>query len=226
MIELWTVLAPILLADVLNPVLLAATVYSLGTADPVRNAFLLILGHALSYLVAGIVFAIGLEYLLSFLQDPGAVEFTIQLAISALLIYFGVLGLLSKAQAPAREFDKGKPFGAGAAFALGATVNFIGLPFAVPYVLVLDQMLKADLSWPASLGVLLAYNILYATPFAALVLLARAGGRESEEFLARLNLWIDRISAVVLPIILLALGLILAADAIWYFWKDEPLIPI
>mgnify|MGYP001823269753 CR=1 FL=1 len=32
--ELWTVLVPILLADVLNPVLLGALIYTLGSCRP------------------------------------------------------------------------------------------------------------------------------------------------------------------------------------------------
>ncbi len=33
--ELWAVLIPILITDILNPVLLAATVYALGTASTI-----------------------------------------------------------------------------------------------------------------------------------------------------------------------------------------------
>lgn len=226
MIELWTVLVPILLTDLMNPVLLAATVYALGTTNPFWNASALILGHTVAYLLAGIALALGLEYLLSFLQNPGTIEFTIQLLISSILVYFGIVALSSKNQGSKREFDAGKSFGVVAAFTMGATVNLIGLPFAVPYVVALDQILKADLDWIASLGVLLMYNLLYAAPFVAVLVVVRVAGRGSESFLRKVNAWVDKISEVVLPILLLVLGAVFAADAVWYFWKGQPLIPI
>ena len=59
--ELWAILIPILITDILNPVLLAATAYALGTASPFRSAFFLILGHTATYFLAGIVLALAVR---------------------------------------------------------------------------------------------------------------------------------------------------------------------
>jgi hypothetical protein len=67
-VSLWAVLIPILVADVLNPALLAAMIFALGTPAPFRNALALLLGHTVTYLVMGValgvLLALGLYNLL------------------------------------------------------------------------------------------------------------------------------------------------------------------
>ena len=59
--ELWSVLVPILLADALNPVLLGALIYTLGSSRPLLLSSSLLLGHTATYLAAGIVLALGID---------------------------------------------------------------------------------------------------------------------------------------------------------------------
>ena len=55
MTELLAVVGPILLVDVLNPVLLAALIFAAGSARPVLNSGAMLLGHTLAYLGVGLV---------------------------------------------------------------------------------------------------------------------------------------------------------------------------
>lgn len=45
MLGLWAVLSPMLLADVVNPVLFAFMVYAVGTERPLGNSISALLGH-------------------------------------------------------------------------------------------------------------------------------------------------------------------------------------
>jgi hypothetical protein len=49
MSDIWPSLVPILLADVVNPVLFAFMVYAAGTDRPIANSSALLLGHTVAY---------------------------------------------------------------------------------------------------------------------------------------------------------------------------------
>jgi hypothetical protein len=51
--ELWSVLLPILLTDVVNPVLFAFLVYAAGTDRPVAFSSSMLLGHTTAYFLVG-----------------------------------------------------------------------------------------------------------------------------------------------------------------------------
>ena len=59
--EIWPSLVPILLTDIVNPVLFAFMVYAVSTDRPIANSSALLLGHTVAYFVVGIVLATGLE---------------------------------------------------------------------------------------------------------------------------------------------------------------------
>jgi cytochrome c biogenesis protein CcdA len=124
--------------------------------------------------------------------------------------------------------DKGKrpdeqtpEFTVGKAFSFGALVNLIGIPFALPYFAAIDQLLKSGLD---TLGVvigLLAYNLAYALPFALIPVLTAIMGDRSKPILARINGLMEKASDVIMPILLLAIGLALLLDSVWYFVHGE-----
>ena len=61
MLDIWTSLIPILLADVLNPVLFAFMVYAAGSDRPVLNSSIMLVGHTTAYLSVGIALAFGMD---------------------------------------------------------------------------------------------------------------------------------------------------------------------
>ena len=109
------------------------------------------------------------------------------------------------------------------AFGMGAIINIIGLPFALPYFAALDQILKTNLSVADSALVIIGYNAGYALPFLVVPLLAIALGESSRPLLARINEKVDHVSAFLLPIILAFVGIALVADAISYAATGEGL---
>ena len=93
----------------------------------------------------------------------------------------------------------------------------IGLPFALPYFAVIDQILKADLDWIPSLTILLVYNVLYILPFSVLLLIRIVYREKSDQIFAKINSVMERIADVLMPFILLGIGSLLIVDSIFFF---------
>ncbi len=222
--ELWPVLVPILVADVVNPVLLAALIYELGSSRPVTNSTALLLGHTVAYTAAGIALVLGIDAVAERLVNPEPIDFGIEAVAGVALLVVGVA--MARGKKAEQEFEEDDGHGPVSSFALGALINVIGIPFAVPYFGAVTQILRADLSWNATVAVLLVYNTLYAVPF-ALVILARVVFREQADApLRRLNEGMERLSAVLVPVLLLLLGALFVADAGWYFFTGRALVEL
>ena len=213
-VDLWAVLLPILLTDIVNPVLFAFLVYAAGSSRPVVNSGAMLLGHTAAYFAAGIVLALTIEKIALYFSVPRAIDFIVGGVIGLVLI-----GLSLKSRKdPGKRPDEGSPkFTPLSAFSFGAVINFIGIPFAVPYFAAIDQIMKADLTAPEVLAMLLAYNMVYAAPFAVVPVLTAAMGEGARPLLQRINAFMDRISAVILPLLLGLVGLALVVDAVKYF---------
>ncbi len=54
MFDLFPIILPLLITDIINPVLLAAVIYSLGSNKPFLNSIFILLGWFLLYFIAGI----------------------------------------------------------------------------------------------------------------------------------------------------------------------------
>jgi hypothetical protein len=197
--EIWTVLFPILLTDVVNPVLFAFMVYAAGGSRPVLLSGAMLLGHTLAYFTAGIVLALFMESIAARLANPRSIDFLIELVLGAALLWvaFGARKDTGK-----RPDDEAPEFTVLSAFGFGAMVNFIGIPFAVPYFAAIDQILKTDLS--AAQAVLML-------------------GDRAKPVLGRINRFLDRVSAFLLPAMLGLIGLALLADALTYYFTGSSL---
>lgn len=218
--EVWTILLPILLTDVVNPVLFAFLVFAAGSQRPVALSSAMLAGHTMAYFTAGIVLALFMEKITSYLAQPKTVDFVIELILALVLLWLAFSSRNHKGQRP----DESPPeLTLISSFSFGAVVNFIGIPFAVPYFAAIDQILKADLTVPQSVGMLASYNLAYALPFAAVPLLSAVMGERARPLLTRVNGFLDRVSAVLLPLMLGLIGLLLLADASSYFIRGTAL---
>jgi len=214
MIELWAVLTPILFADIVNPVLFAFLVYAAGTGRPVSNSIALLLGHTAAYFIVGILLALGLEQFENRLASPKPVDFVFEIFVGLLLLWIAIRSRNSSAKQPKAD-TKGLTF--ISAFFLGAIVNFVGIPFAIPYFAALSQILKADISATEALITLVGYNIAYALPFTTVPVLRALLGDKSQLLFEKINNFLNKASSVIMPVILLLLGAALVTDAVYYF---------
>ena len=214
MFDLWTVLLPFLLADLLNPVLFAFMVYATGGSRPVLNSSALLLGHTAAYFAVGIAVALGLERITSYLANPSFIDYVIGLVVGLLLLWVAIPSARKPEQKQPEQSGSLSPL---SAFGLGAVVNLVGAPFALPYFAAIDQILKADLTSFQALMVLTAYNILYALPFSIVPFMVAILGDRGQPLLKRINSMLDRTSGFLMPVILGLVGLALVADALLYF---------
>jgi len=134
--------------------------------------------------------------------------------IGVILLWVGFLSWKTEKSEQAEESRSLTPL---SAVGLGMIVNFMGLPFALPYFAALDQILKADLTPMTSLTVLAGYNVLYALPFALVPVLSATSGQKIQEVLRKINDWLVGISNFLMPILLVLVGLALIVDSLIYF---------
>jgi len=215
MLDLWAVLVPILLADIVNPVLFAFMVYAVGTDRPLGNSIAALLGHTAAYLGFGIALAFAFDAITNWLANPKPIDYGIGLLIGVLLLW--VAWRIRGGDKQEKQETQVERLGPLKSFGIGAIINIIGLPFALPYFAALDQILKADLTVTDSVMVITGYNLGYALPFLVVPVLAVALGDRSRPVLARINEKVDRISAYLMPLMLTLVGIALVLDAIRFF---------
>ncbi|MBA6413394.1 GAP family protein [Parahaliea sp. F7430] len=214
MVEVWNVLFPILIVDVINPVLLAFMVYAAGTKYPVSNSSAVLIGHTVAYFGAGFILALGLEQISDRLVNPQFIDYIISFLIGIILIWI-LLRPQNKKEGNQSNLDES--FTPIKAFCLGATVNFIGIPFALPYFAALNQILKANLTVFDSVITLFVYNLFYALPFVIVPALVVTSGERSQSLLKRINKIVERGSSYIMPALLAITGFALVGDAVKYF---------
>lgn len=220
MIELLPRLIPILVVDVLNPMLFALMVVAVSTNRPIANSTAFLAGHTAAYFVSGIVIALGLNQITDRLNHPLPVDFVIELVIGLLLLWAALAsrdGKASEDKTPESELTPTFCFG------YGAIVNFIGVPFALPYFAALDQILKADLSVELSLTAIAIYNLAYALPFLLVVILVAVTGESSKPILEKISNLLVGLVDRFMPVILFLLGIALASDALAFLITGKPL---
>lgn len=212
------ILFPILLSDVLNPVLFTFMIYAAGSRRPVVTSSAMLIGHTTAYLTCGIFLAYSIEALSTRLANPQTIDFVIEFVVACALLWLVFRTRKDKGKRP----DEQTPdFTVGKAFAFGAVVNLVGIPFAVPYFAAIDQLLKSDLDTIGVVTGLVVYNLAYALPFALIPVLTALMGDRSKPILARINGYMEKASDVIMPLLLLAIGLALLLDSVWYFVRGE-----
>ncbi len=221
MLDLWAVLVPILLADLINPVLFAFMVYAVGTDRPSMNSSSALFGHTAAYLGSGIALAFAFDIITDRLANPKPIDYGLGLLVGALLLW--VAWRIRSQDKQEKQELKVEQLTPLKAFGIGATINIIGLPFALPYFAALDQILKADLTVTDSVMVLVGYNLGYALPFLVVPALALALGDRSRSVLARINERVDRVGSYLMPLMLTLLGIALVVDAMRFFVIGEGL---
>lgn len=218
--ELLAYLFPILLIDIVNPVLFTVLVFAAGSARPVSNSAAILVGHTVAYFIAGIAISLGIEQIAQRLTNPQRIDFVIGGLVGAGLLW---MALRTKTNGAPSADEPGWELTPLKCVAFGAVVNFIGVPFALPYFGAIDQILKADLSTVDALLALGAYNLVYALPFAIVPVAVAISGDSAKPWLEKINGFLVRASDILMPWLLGLLGLALLVDAALFFTRGTGL---
>lgn len=228
MSELWTIAIPILLIDVANPVLLAVVILALTTERPYVTSLAVIAGHMVAYFAAGVLILFGLSELVvdilapfaERLANPVPLDFVVSFLIGAALV---VVAWRWKVAPPDPKDSQPEKVETGlvSAFLFGAFLNFVGIPFALPYFAFVKELYP--LSDDARLWALLVYNLLYSLPFLLVPASMVLFGKAIVPALQRINQVVEKHSAYIIPGILGLLGLALVLDAGLYLVTGTPL---
>ncbi|MGV6803133.1 MAG: GAP family protein [Ruegeria sp.] len=230
--DIWIVSIPILLVDVVSPVLLAATTIALTGGRPVANSLALVLGHTAAYFAVGVLIIYGLAELIApvinFVVDgfvrPTRINFVIGLLLGIVLVAVA-LRIFTHAemiQPAGKSTQNAQKTGVLPSFAMGVTICAVGIPFAVPYFGFINELYRFDVQ--SKLAGLLIYNMLYALPFAAVPLGYALMGDSVIGRLNSLNRFITSTGTWFVPLLFGVLGLAFIADAIKYFATGSGLI--
>ena len=224
MVEVLLVLVPILITDVINPVLLAALIFGLGSPRPYLNGWLILFGWFITYFIAGIIIALGLEAIIAYLNDPKLIDFIIELLVGLVIVSVGFwMTKGNNKKGKEKDYGKSNDLKPGTAFVIGASINLIGMPFAVPYFAALDQILKADFNTIEALIALLIYNIFYLVPFVVIIFIRLIYRNEGDAILNRVNRVMEKIADFLMPLLMFVIGVALMADALYYLFTGIPL---
>jgi hypothetical protein len=229
MIDLLLVTLPILIVDVANPVLLAAVVFGLASNKPIATSLAVIAGHSCAYFLAGTLIIFGLANLLAiwlaplidWFNDPAPADYIVGFVLGVLLI---VVSWRWKIAPPTPSDNQANIVSGGLirAFSTGAVLNFVGIPFALPYFAFINELYKLQIEnkFPA----LLLYNMAYAVPFLLAPFALAILGQTFMPTLFRINQGIEKCSAYIFPAIIGLLGLVAVVDAIVFFHTGTGLI--
>jgi cytochrome c biogenesis protein CcdA len=178
----------------------------------------MLLGHTAAYMTSGVILAYSIEQLSVRLANPKTIDFVIEFVIACALLW---LVFRTRKDSGKRPDEQTPEFTLWKAFTFGAAVNLIGIPFALPYFAAIDQMLKSNLDTAGVLLGLVIYNLTYALPFLLIPVLTAIMGDSSKPILARVNGIMEKASDVIMPLLLLAIGLALLLDSVWFFVQGE-----
>ena len=220
MTDLLPKLIPLLIVDVLNPVLFALLVVAVGSSRPFANSTAFLAGHTVSYFISGVVIALGLNKIFDRLNNPLPVDFVIEFLIGLFCLWAAWASRNGKA---GEEKNPSAQLTPGYCFGFGAIVNFTGVPFALPYFAAINQILKANLSVESSLMILAFYNFAYALPFLMVPILIALIGERGRPFLEKISILLTGMVDRFMPVLLLLLGVALIGDSLAYLMMGESL---
>ncbi len=213
MTELLQILAPILLVDIMNPVLLAVMIFVASGARPVLNSLALLVGHAVSYFLAGYLLSFGLDVITKWLEAPGSLEYALGGLLGVALVIWGAVPVKpdKNPDMPTWELT---PL---SCLIFGAVVAAVGIPFAVPYLGAIDQILKAGVDTTVMWYVFIIYNLGYALPFLVVPGAILVLGEGAKAWLDRLNNGVIWVADNIMPWLIVLLGVWLIYQCVGYF---------
>lgn len=193
------------IVDSINPSTIGPAVYLASRATAVRSLALFTTGVFAVYATGGVAIALGPGQAL---PRPG------RHVVHLLEIWFGAGGVLLAAllwltrgwiaEQLKRHEERG---GTRAPFLLGAGITAVELPTAFPYFAVIGAVVASGRNITEQVVVLLVFNAAFIAPLVGVLVLRALAGERGEQALETWRARIDAHGAVLVPVLVLAIGI-------------------
>lgn len=227
MLELLLTLTTISLLDSLSavPIALIPLAIILNGRTPIAGSFSFISGGFIVYFIFGILILLGLDtlidkyaerFILYMKSEPDCVELVIQILIGFIMIYFA-WQFSRKAPQESAKKSYDSDITPGQAFILSASINIVGMWGALPYFAAMAQILKADLDTLSMISILVYYNLVFALPLIAFIVLRIIMGERASVLLSKMTDFFSHWGKQAIVLSLYLLGPLLISDGIGWF---------
>ena len=233
--ELIPILTSIALVDSasITPLALVPLMQVLAGARPYRVAVAFLLGLYLSYLAMALAFLFGLSTVFLRLNawlshrwhNPEPVDFLVELLVGILLVIFALQRRDVRRQRTA-DMDMPGEVSPAAAFGFACMLNMVGFPGALPYFAAADAILRVDPPPGTALLAVVYYVLVFVVPLTSIVVLRVVLGRRGDGFMQAVSRFFATWGKRVLMLLMLVLGAVMTVDALAYWLRGVPLIPV
>ena len=209
---LLVLVATIAAIDALNPsTVLPGLLYALGRMGR-RDVAAFTTGVFAVSTAGGLVLVFGPgQALLAVVSHPRPrVQHLVEAAAGLLFLAAAVVLWLTRARF-ARRLAEQRPRLRGSALLLGAGIMATELPTAFPYFAALVAVTEGTRSTIASIGLVLAYNVVFVAPLLFVLAILTFGGEDGAAIASRLRGRLIRHAPIALPVLLGLVGIGLLA---------------
>jgi cytochrome c biogenesis protein CcdA len=211
----------IALPDSLNPTLIVGALYLALTDHPFRRTLAFTIAAFLVTLAGGLAVALGLGDLVrSLLPKPSpTVKWTVLTVVGAALVG-GAAALwwrrdsVTDSDPHAQRAAEHRSEHSGSALVMGASIAGVEFLTAFPYFAAIAMVLGASVSAGGKVFLIVLYNVIYAWPLIAIVVVCGVMGQAGAKRLAPVADWIERRWPIVVAPLIGVVGVALAVYGI------------
>lgn len=206
--------------DSINPNAMAMQVYLLTTPKPVVRSLAFILGDFIAAWFAGLLLAFGIASAIAHIFNSlSEVIYVLQFILGIVLITLGYnFHKFLQPQSLAKRPKSLKPLHT---FLLGMTMAFVEAPTALPYLVAIERITRANLPLHQTIAILTLYNIIFVLPLTILLGIYFLLRERSIHLIKRINRAIVAWFPKIMRVILIFIGFALILDCINHlsrFW--------
>jgi cytochrome c biogenesis protein CcdA len=214
MLGLLALMITVGLADSVNPTTIAAALYLATTKRATRSLSAFTLGVFASYLIGGLILTLGPgKLLLDALPDLSPhVEHLIEIGLGIGALVFAAV-LWSRRDHVLRGIEKSqqRPLRGRSSFGLGAGITAFELPTALPYFAVIAAVIDADPGIPASIVLIVIFNVAFVAPLLAILIARVVLGDRADRWFERVRPKVMRWAPQLVPALILVVAIVLLA---------------
>ncbi len=236
MIKAFALLISLALVDSVDPYPTGATVFLFGRKDKDRSARQYMFTAMGLYIAVGILFYLLISFNVLRLNDPNSffqlflnkafdylntnISYIIQILIGLVLVGVGIWNFLFGKRNVARELKVLQANAQGGIGKIVATGAVLYLPSAIPFMVSITALINVGVPAPIALLGIVLYVMFYMTFPIILNVLHYFYGSKADPAIAKLRKFIDRFGIKIVATVTLLLGILLIANAIYFFTSN------